>query len=145
MYVGGSWVILQVVELLEEAFRLPAWVLPVSVILLGVGLAVVLATAWVQSHPQMEAREAADDVPDDWELALSGVKDSLPRGEIPHPNWARAIVGGIFVFSLLFGAAGLYVVIQDGGESFQPSQAFAGEAGPSPVVLPFRVSGVHLE
>lgn len=145
VYLGASWVLLQVVEVLQEALSLPDWVMPVALILLAVGFLVVLATAWIQSHPTMEAREAAKEVPDDWDLALSGVKEALARGEIPHPNWARALAGGVFVFSLLFGAAGLYVVVQDRGESFQPPPVYAGESAPSVAVLPFRISGAELE
>ncbi|MDX1567568.1 MAG: tetratricopeptide repeat protein, partial [Longimicrobiales bacterium] len=145
VYLGTAWVFLQVVEVLQDGLSLPDWVVPVTLILLGAGFLIVGLTAWVQSHPGMEAREAADEVPGDWELALSEVKDSLFRGEIPHPNWARALVGGVFVFSLLFGAAGLYVVIQDRGESFQPAPIYAGEAAPAIAVLPFLVSGSELE
>lgn len=145
VYLGASWAILQGVELFQDGLGLPDWIMPVALILLAIGLFIVLITAWVQSHPLMEAREAADEVPGDWELALSEVRDSLVRGEVPHPNWARAVIGGVFVFSLLFGAAGLYVVIQDRGESFQPPPIYAGEAAPSIAVLPFRVSSDELE
>ena len=145
VYLGASWVVLQVVQVLQEGLRLPAWIVPVTLILLAVGLLVVLATAWVQSHPLVEAKEEAREVPGDWELALAGVVDSVGRGEIPHLTWARTLMGGVFVFSLLFGAAGLYVVVQDRGESFQPPPLFAGESAPSVAVLPFRVTGADLQ
>lgn len=144
VYLAASWGLLQVVEVLQDGLGLPTWVMPVTLILLSVGFVIVVATAWVQSHPLMEAREAADEVPGDWDLDLSEAIASLFRGRIPHPNWARAIMGGIVVFSLLFGIAGLYVVIQDRDRSLQPASLLAGEPA-TLAVLPFRASGAALE
>jgi tetratricopeptide (TPR) repeat protein len=50
----------------------------------------------------------------------------------------------VFAFSLLFGLAGLYVVIRDRGRSFAPSEAIA-EAAPGIAVLPFETSGPDLD
>ena len=111
VYLGACWVILQVVGELREALQLPDWIGPVALILLAIGLVIILATAWVQSHPLIRRREAADEVPGSWELSLREVKDSLARGEVPHLTWGRALLGGVFAFALLFGFAGLYVLI----------------------------------
>jgi tetratricopeptide (TPR) repeat protein len=50
----------------------------------------------------------------------------------------------VFAFSLLFGLAGLYVVIKDRGRSFSPDEAVA-EAAPGLAVLPFSVQGAGLD
>ncbi len=56
VYLGASWVLLPVVNELSEALSLPPWVSPVAVILLLIGLLIILAAAWVQSHPGVSAR-----------------------------------------------------------------------------------------
>ncbi|NIU79359.1 MAG: hypothetical protein GWN71_39190, partial [Gammaproteobacteria bacterium] len=64
VYLGASWVLLQVVNELSEALALPDWVSPVAVILLLVGLLIIVATAWVQSHPLVGERARQEEVPD---------------------------------------------------------------------------------
>ncbi len=145
VYLGASWVLLQVIGELREALDLPRWIGPVSLILLVLGLLMVVATAWVQAHPPAAPTESASPTPGSWELALGGVRASLARGEVPHLTWARAALGGVFAFSLLFGLAGLYVVIRDRGQSFQPPPALAENAAPGIAVLPFTVSDPALE
>lgn len=146
VYLGASWVVLQVVGELRVALDLPRWVSPVAVLLLAVGLVVILATAWVQAHPLVERREAAEEVPGSWELGVGEIGESLRSGRLPHLTWTRALLAGAFAFSLLFGLAGLYVVVQDRGRSFEPPAAMASEdASPAVAVLPFTVRGEGLE
>src|SRR5687768_8799601 len=111
VYLAASWIVLQVTGALRDALKLPEWVSPVALILLLAGLVVVLATAWVQSHPLTPHREAAGEVPESHELDLGGLKDAVKQGQLPHLTWGRAAMGGVFAFALLFGIAGLYVVI----------------------------------
>ncbi|MBI4542782.1 MAG: tetratricopeptide repeat protein [Gemmatimonadetes bacterium] len=145
IYLAASWVILQVVSNLRETLELPRWVSPVAFILLVIGLVIVLATAWAQSHPLTGERAAAREVPGSWELELGEIAGSLKRGELPHLTWARAILGGIFAFSLLFGFAGLYVLVKDRGRSLAPAEALAESAAPGIAVLPFAVRGDELD
>jgi adenylate cyclase len=111
VYLGASWLVFQVSHTLTEALALPDWVTPAAVLLLLAGLVVVLATAWIQSHPLVKEREAADQVPRAWELDLSDVRAALRHRRLPHLTWARALGGGAAVFLLLFGLAGAYVVV----------------------------------
>jgi tetratricopeptide (TPR) repeat protein len=60
-------------------------------------------------------------------------------------NWRNVVVGGGGAFLVLFGFAGLYVVIQDRGRSFVPAEAEAVEAAPAVAVLPFDVSASELD
>jgi tetratricopeptide (TPR) repeat protein len=145
VYLAASWVILQLAATLNELFSLPSWLGPVTLALLAIGLLVMLATAWVQSHPLTDRREVADEVPDSWEIDVKEFGEALLKGRLPHLTWARAVLGGVFAFSLLFGFAGLYVVIQDRGRSFVPEEAIAGEADPGIAFMPFTVSGSGLE
>ena len=144
IYAAASWVLLQIVGLFIETMDLPRWTMPWTLVLLLAGLIVVLVTTWVQSDPSMPAREAADEVPGDWEVDVGEIKEAVSEGRLPHLNWARVILGGAVAFSLLFGLAGLYVVVKDRGRSFSPPEAMAEAAAPGIAVLPFEVSGSEL-
>lgn len=145
VYLGASWLVLQVANELREALDLPAWISPVTVILLLVGLLVVLATAWVQSHPAVGQRAERKEVPGSWELDLGEAASSIRRGRLPHLTWSRAILVGVFAFSLLFGFAGIYVLSMDRGRTLAPEPPLAGEAAPGIAVLPFDVRGPGAE
>jgi tetratricopeptide (TPR) repeat protein len=145
VYLGASWLVFQVSHLLTEAFALPDWVTPAAVLLLLAGLVVVLATAWIQSHPLVKERAAADEVPRAWELDLSDVRTALLQRRLPHLTWARALGGGGAVFLLLFGLAGAYVVIGDRGHRALPAGAEGSSLLPGLAVLPFEVTGAGLD
>jgi tetratricopeptide (TPR) repeat protein len=140
VYAGVSWLVLQVVDTLIDNLELPRSIFIATLILLGVGFVVVLATAWVQSRPGLSERAQAEEVPEAWEFDGSDLVRSLARGKLPHLTWARALVGGLAAFLLLFGIAGLYIVVQDRGQSFFVSSAEAS-AAPGVAVMPFAVSG----
>ena len=59
VYLGASWMVIQITDTLSDALRLPAWVIPVELMLLLIGMVVILATAWVQSHPATTPRAEA--------------------------------------------------------------------------------------
>ena len=63
VYLGASWGIVQVVDVLQGSLALPEWIAPVCVILLVIGLVIILATAWVQSHPLTGQREDSGAMP----------------------------------------------------------------------------------
>lgn len=48
IYLMGSWLVLQVVDILSDNMGLPDWVFPFALVLLLIGLPIVLATAFVQ-------------------------------------------------------------------------------------------------
>ncbi|MEQ9570381.1 MAG: hypothetical protein RLN75_09345, partial [Longimicrobiales bacterium] len=144
VYAGVAWVILQVVGTLRENLDLPRSVFVASLVLLAIGFVVVVATAWVQSLPGMAERAKAEEVPEAWEFDRGDLLQSLSRGRLPHLTWARAAVGGVAAFLLLFGLAGLWVVVQDRGESFLVRSAEASVA-PGIAVMPFSVSGEGVE
>jgi tetratricopeptide (TPR) repeat protein/TolB-like protein len=139
VYLGVSWVVLQVVNDLGDTLNLPKWVGPVALILLLIGLVIVLATAWVQSHPVVDLRAQADELPRSWEVDVGGAVRSIRGGRLPHLTWGRALLGGVIAFALLFGAAGLYVVL--GGRGLGPQTATAEAAPDGIAVLPFAVQG----
>jgi tetratricopeptide (TPR) repeat protein len=145
VYLGASWGILQVVDVLQNILALPPWVAPVTVILLLVGLLVILATAWVQSLPSTDAREAAGEVPSDWQIAPRDLGRSLVSGKLPHLTWGRAVLGGVVALSLLFGASGLFVMLTGNRPTLGPPEAGAAAAADGIAVVPFDVRGSDLE
>lgn len=141
LFLGGSWVVMWVVDMLVGLLSLPGWVNPVAVVLLAVGLVVVLATAWVQAHPATKAAERAGDVPTDWEIAPGDVVSSLLKGRLPHLTWGRALMGGVLAMSSLLGAALIYVLVV-GGEEILGARRSGAEGLPAAVaVLPFSTPG----
>jgi len=145
LYAAVSWGLLQLTGMFIDRMGLPGWALPAAVLLLAIGLVVIGATAWIQSSPRTRARTATGELPRARALDFGGLTDAVRRGEMPHLTWGRAIAGGAFAFLLLFGLAGLYVVIKDRGRSFSPPDAVAESAAPGIAVLPFAVQGQGLE
>lgn len=145
VYLGVSWGVLQVVDVLQNTLTLPDWLGPVAVILLLIGLVITTATAWIQSLPSTDAREAAGEVPSDWEIAPKDLGRSLIAGKLPHLTWGRAIMGGVVALSLLFGASGLFVMLTGTRPSLGPPEAGAAAAADGIAVVPFDVRGSDLE
>ena len=134
IYVIIGAIVFVLASLAHTALGLPDWVPAVAVLLLVAGLGVVIATAWGQGGGRAPQRG----------LDLRGAARSVTKGEMPHLTWGRAIGGGVFAFAMLFGVAGLWVVIQDRGRSFAPDDALA-DAAPGIAVLPFSVQGDGLD
>ena len=145
VYLAASWLVIEVTATLQDILGLPAWVAPVAFVLLMAGLVVILATAWVQSHPLVDSREEAGEVPDAWDVGLGDLGAAIWQGRLPHLTWGRTLVGGLVVFSLLFGAAGLYVLLEDRGAVGPRPLAAEGSPAPGVAVLPFTVNAPELE
>ncbi|MEN8374631.1 MAG: tetratricopeptide repeat protein [Gemmatimonadota bacterium] len=141
MYLGASWVILQLADVLEDALALPPWVSPVTVLLLLIGLVIILATAWVQSNPLTDQLEERGDVPGSWEVSLGDVKESIARGKLPHLTWGRALMGGFAALVTLLAAVGVWALMSGARPDLGPAEAVAGEAPAGIAVVPFTVSG----
>lgn len=109
VYLGAAWVVLEVTEVIQDGFGLPDWVMPFALMLLLIGLVVVMGTALVQAG--LARLAASQAVPDSWEIDLKDLGQSISQARLPHLTWGRAILGGVMVFSLLFGAAGAYVLV----------------------------------
>ena len=63
VYLGASWVVLQVAEILQQTVGLPEWVMGFVLLLLLIGLVIILATAWVQAPLPTATLEEAGEVP----------------------------------------------------------------------------------
>lgn len=140
IYLGASWLILQVVALLQNQFLLPKWVTPLGSVLLLIGFVIIVATAWVQSRAT-----GAVAAPSPWELNLKDFAASVAQRRLPHLTWARALMGGLVGFSLLFGVAGAYVLVKARGGGMSVVKEATAAAGPGIAVLPFRVVGPGMD
>jgi len=142
VYLGASWGVLQLADVLTNTAGLPQWVGALTLLLLAVGLVIILATAWVQSLPSTTAAEEAGERPTDWEIAPVDALKKLRVGKLPELTWGRAILGGVVALSLLFGGAGLHVLLTGGRPTaFGPEGIAAGEAAAGIAVVPFTVTG----
>ncbi len=143
VYIGASWLILEVTDVFIDQLGLPEWFFPAAILLLLIGIVVISATTWVQSRPILEAQEA--ELPAAWEIDLKDLAGSVAKRRLPHLTWARALLGGAVAFSLLFGFAGLYVLVTDRQPALPGPGETVGAAAPGIAVLPFRVVGPDLE
>jgi tetratricopeptide (TPR) repeat protein/TolB-like protein len=149
VYAGAAWVVLQLIDVLDGIVPLPDWVGPGALILLAIGLVVVLATAFVQGAADSKARAEAEEVPGAWELDLDRIDDEIRTRGLPHLTWARAALGGVVAFSLLFGIAGLVAFLKYRNAVPEPVPGLVAAEAPEPglAVLPFdvRVADPELE
>jgi tetratricopeptide (TPR) repeat protein len=145
VYLGACWFVLQLVGTLQDLLDLPDWLGPVTIVLLGIGLVVVTATAWVQSLDSTTAAEEAGDRPTDWEVAPADAFARLRRGRLPHLTWGRAILGGAVALALTIGSAGAYVLIVGSGGLLGPAEVGAEVAPTAIAVLPFEARGQDAE
>lgn len=105
IYLGASWLILQVVDTLAGALSLPDWSASFALFLLIVGLPIVLTTAFIQGgfggvrsttatleESENEREEEESEVSPPVEVAAGG------RGVF---TWRNAVLGGVGAFALL--------------------------------------------
>ncbi len=141
IYLAGGWVALQVVEQLAEAAGLPAWVRPLALALLVIGLPVVMATAFVQEG--LGAKPAHAPPPSPAEAVDTAPGPSVARGPAAAPGaaglftWRNAIIGGIGAVTV-WGLVALVWVLRGGGQVVAVDGTLPG--GPSP--LQARIAGI---
>ncbi|MDX1396382.1 MAG: hypothetical protein R3195_18515 [Gemmatimonadota bacterium] len=147
VYVGSGWLVLQFVDTLADALNLPDWATPLAFFLLVVGLPVVLATAFVQAprSPDADARAGSPDAsPGSTDTPDEGGGPDALAGLRARLTWPRALLAGAVAFSLLFGVAGLFVILGDDDASAPPADSTV-VADPAVAVLPFTVRGLDPE
>ncbi len=89
LYGAGSWVVLQVIDVLAQNSGLPSWVFNLALILLIMGLPVVGATAYLHGLGRRQDTESAD--------GEAGVTPTAPRQLF---TWKNAIGGGMAAMAL---------------------------------------------
>lgn len=136
LYAAASWVVLQIVDVLKQNMGLPEWVFPFALALLLIGLPIIVSTLLVQK--KLAAAGAALE-------AETPITESVAEAAAASRvfNWRNAILGGVLAFSLLFGFAGLAVLLKE--KVLYPEEVLAEDAAPAIAVLPFSVRGEGLD
>lgn len=132
IYLAGSWLVLQIVDILSDNMGLPDWVFPFALVLLLLGLPVVLATAFVQEGMpgQGGGRPARAEAPGPGEFATSS-RPSSARRETERKaqatatataqssrrlfTWRNALTGGGLAFLLLAVVTGGFMFLRSQG------------------------------
>jgi len=120
VYVGVSWAVLQVVDVLTQNMGLPTWVFPFALVLLLIGLPMMLATAIIQgrgSAPESAPSEAAPTV------APSAPAEPSPVSQAPDAllskrhlfTWKNAVLGGAAAATLFLTVMGGYAFARRAG------------------------------
>ena len=53
VYAGAAFVIMELVDIIEEPLKLPSWLLPVVIVLLSVGFIIAVILSWIYDiHPE---------------------------------------------------------------------------------------------
>jgi tetratricopeptide (TPR) repeat protein len=143
IYLGASWMALQVVEILTQSVGLPDWVQPFAIVLLVIGFPIVLATAFVQeglgaraeaparsptvphAGNDLESRPIGEPIPDEPgsgaaelpEVRAEAMAETV-RERGTHHNiftWRNALLGGVAAFAFLGVATAGYMTMRTVG------------------------------
>lgn len=142
VYAGASWLVLEVASVFIDEFGLPGWFFQAAILLLLIGLVILGTTAWVQMRAPESQTPASMRPP--WEVDLVDVKETEARGGLPHLTWGRVAIAGIISFSLLFGFAGGFVLLNPPADD-AGSPAIPASVAPGVAVLPFRAVGPDMD
>jgi len=106
-FLGMGWAVLEVMDLFTSRGLLPDWTFTGALVVLGLGLPVVLATAFAQTSkedtPRAATAPAGPDVPGPMPSA-----GSLRR----FLTWRRAFLGGMAAFALLGASAAVFGIMR---------------------------------
>ena len=134
LYGAGSWIVLQVIDVLAQNSGLPSWVFNLALILLIIGLPVVGATAYLHGLGRQQDTESAD-----------GEARGTPTAPRQFFTWKNAIVGGVAAMALwgvlvtgwLFFGPGADTGAEGGDAASAVADAAAAADLRSVAVLPF--------
>ena len=115
LYAAGSWLVLQVVDVLKDNMGLPDWVFPFSFVLLLIGLPIILTTAVVQKR-LVTPRRALDT--DSAGLSDDAFESDPASGAAQVRGlftWRNALVGGGLAFLFLALATGAFMYMRGAG------------------------------
>jgi len=112
VYVGASWVILQVVDIVKDNLGLPDWVFPFALLLLLIGLPIIIATAVVQGRYAADVAAARSEPIDSQEVAPPMPEPGTRHGLL---TWRNALVGGGLAMLLLVVVTGGFMLMRSQG------------------------------
>ena len=145
IYLGASWVVLQVIETLTETAGLPEWIGPFAIVLLLIGFPIMLTTAFLQEgvsrrreavEPAVEPTAAgpSPSTSEPAEATSRQLADETARAERTPPapdqetsraaagltvhrifTWRNALLGGAAAFMLLGIVTAAWIVMRTAG------------------------------
>lgn len=128
VYLGASWVVVQVLDVLAQHFTMPGWFFPAGLALLAIGLPILIATAMIQQRLASADPEAL------------GRLKARSIGSVPQSGswftWNRAILGGVLAFAGLAMAGFVLVLDRGRGMDLEPDVV---------AVMPFHPVGQGLD
>jgi len=107
LYMGASWGVLEVVDVLKDNMGLPDWVFPFAIVLLLIGLPIMLGTAAIQARAaayRSRAIDAPGPVDSQDPEPARAAEPVTPAGDLaPHHlfTWRNALIGGAASLVLL--------------------------------------------
>jgi len=149
IYLAGSWVVLQVVDVLKQNLGLPPWTFSLALTLLIIGLPVAAATAWLQERARTGG-DAARVGSDAWRSAPGKRTGGVPGWF----TWRNALLGGLGAMALWGVVATAWLVRDRGsadgagdgpadGAAARDGEAAGGSTGV--LVVATRPTGVSVE
>lgn len=111
IYLAGSWVALQVVDVLKQNLGLPPWAFSLALTLLIIGLPVVAATAWLQERARADgvaARVGRETGTSATERRTGGLPGWF--------TWRNALLGGLGAMAL-WGVVATAWLVRDRGSA----------------------------
>ena len=116
VYLGASWIVLQIVDVVKQNLGLPDWVFPFALLLLLIGLPIILATAFLQSgsKPASDA-EAAVTSDESAQLDPGAATAGIPPAGRHLFTWKNALLGGGLAFLFLASATGAFMYMRNNG------------------------------
>ena len=118
IYAAGSWLILQIVDVLNKNLGLPPWAFSIALTLLLVGLPIVGITAFLQARTHSPTADPAS----------SGSDPS--RGAARLFTWRNAALGGLAAMAL-WGVFATAWLLRDRAASVPPQESAQPDAGPT--------------
>ena len=119
VYVGVSWAVLQVVDVLTQNMGLPTWVFPFALVLLLLGLPMMLATAIIQGRGGAAGHAPAEGVSRNASSAAAEPPPTPPAAESLDKralfNWKNALMGGAAAATLFLTVMGGYAFARRAG------------------------------
>jgi tetratricopeptide (TPR) repeat protein len=116
VYLGASWVVLQIVDVVKQNLGLPDWVFPFALLLLLIGLPIILATALLQGSSRGRASAGPATEP---ALTDSGsVREPTEANDSTGGRlftWRNALIGGGLAFLFLAAVTGAFMYMRSAG------------------------------
>ena len=116
VYLGASWIVLQIVDVVKQNLGLPDWVFPFALLLLLIGLPIILATAFLQGGRASAEPTHAAPAGDDSARETGGLPTADPAPAGQHLfTWKNALLGGGLAFLFLSSATGAFMYMRTSG------------------------------